>query len=286
MHGPPLVFIYPTPVELSVGLAQHVVQLSAESIAKHGIFTIAVSGGTLPHHLSRHLKTMIKEVEWSKWHVFFVDERVTVVEKDPNSVYSLLSNALLKDVPIPSENIHALNGEYSDDADLAAEDYIDQMVSVFSRMGKEAKFPVFDLILLGIGEDGHTASLFPNHPLLNENQRWCAAITDSPKPPSERITLTMSVLNHAHNVTFVVTESNKAELLRQVLKEENFHDDILLSRKLSDPVVEDQFARETEGKVEGLIPCLRVRPVHGQVRWFLDSEAGAQVQYPLTEHKV
>lgn len=162
---------------------------------------------------------------------------------------------------------------------------MDQLIAVFSRTGKEAKFPVFDLILLGIGEDGHTASLFPGHALLNEHHRWCSAITDSPKPPLERITLTLPVLNHAHNVAFVVTEGNKAGLLARVLSEDNFKDEMMLAERPNDPVKEDHLARESERKAEGLMPCLRVRPVHGQVCWFLDRDAGKEVRYPLIEYK-
>jgi len=121
-----------------------------------------------------------------------------------------------------------------------------------------ARFPIFDLILLGVGPDGHTASLFPGHELLSEEDRWVAYIEDSPKPPPRRITFTYPVINHAARVAFVASGAGKASTLQTVL---------------DNPEV-------------GL-PASRVRPVSpGQVYWFVDEAAVSTVQYPRTPFKL
>lgn len=140
--------------------------------------------------------------------------------------------------------------------DELADAYEKQLVGAFAQMNA-ARFPVFDLILLGMGPDGHTCSLFPGHELLSESDRWVAWLDDSPKPPSKRITFTYPVVNHAYRVAFVVSGEGKQDILHQVL----------------------------DTPEDGL-PCSRVRPAApGLVFFFSDDKAAKKVNYPATEFK-
>lgn len=164
-----------------------------------------------------------------------------------DSNYNLCKQELFDKVPIPEDNIYAIDEDLIENAEEAAEDYKDKLIEVFAALNS-AKFPVFDLLLLGMGPDGHTCSLFPGHVLLDEKIDWVSPIEDSPKPPPRRITLTLPVLNHAHNVAFVTTGEGKQDILHKIidLKEQEY-------------------------------PSARVRPEHGQLFWFMDDAASAKV---------
>ena len=160
-------------------------------------------------------------------------------------------------VPIPQENIHTIDTSLLNDLDELSDAYEQELIREFA-MKDSARFPIFDLILLGMGPDGHTASLFPQHPLLLEEDRWVAWIDDSPKPPPKRITLTYPVINHALRVAFVAAGDGKVDVLHTVLD-----------------------------KPEEGLPSSRVRPAApGQVYWFVDDAASAKVQYPKTDFKL
>jgi len=140
--------------------------------------------------------------------------------------------------------------------DELAEEYESQLIRSFASKDS-ARFPVFDVIMLGMGPDGHTASLFPGHALLGETAGWVAPIEDSPKPPPRRITLTLPVINHAARVVFVATGAAKQDVLKTVLDEP-----------------------------ETGLPSSRVRPAWpGTVHWFVDDAAAAKVTYPKTPFK-
>jgi len=235
-------------------LAAFVLKAQNDSIEKKGKFSIAISGGSLPKQLSGLVGK--PEAKWNKWHVFFADERVVPLDHE-DSNYKLVSTEFLSKVPIPKENVHAIKPELLDDLEELTDEYESQLIQSFASKDS-ARFPVFDLILLGMGPDGHTASLFPRHALLSETSRWVAYVEDSPKAPPKRITLTLPVINHATRVAFVATGEGKQDRLATIL----------------------------DHPEEGL-PCSRVRPAHpGTVHWFVDDAASAKVAYEKTPFKL
>jgi 6-phosphogluconolactonase len=193
--------------------------------------------------------------------VFYADERVVPLDHE-DSNHKLCTTELFSKVPIPQENIHVIDPSLDAGGDVegleeVADDYEKALIREFAK-GDSARFPVFDLILLGTGPDGHTASLFPGHALLSEDDRWVAPIADAPKPPPRRVTLTFPVLNHAARVAFVAAGASKADTLAAVLD------------------------RPEEG-----LPASRVRPKEpGQLYWFVDDAAVSKVQYPRTPFKL
>ncbi|KAJ3062917.1 6-phosphogluconolactonase [Podochytrium sp. JEL0797] len=214
----PVVRTFPTSNDISSALAADVAALSKAQIAATGRFVVAVSGGSLPTILAKDL-VATPGVEWSKWHVFLADERC-VPNSHPDSNMLLLRKELLSKVSIPINHVYPINdsllttdnGDCSDAETAAiARDYIAQLDTVFKEE------IVFDLVLLGMGPDGHTCSLFPGHHLLNVTSTPVAYLTDSPKPPPARITLTYPVLNTARNVFFVSTGEGKAQVLHEIL---------------------------------------------------------------------
>lgn len=187
--------------------------------------------------------------------VFYADERVVPLDH-PDSNHHACTNLLFSKVPIPKANVHTLDVQYLDDLEELSDAYEKELIHEFAQKDA-ARFPVFDLILLGMGPDGHTASLFPGHPLLNEDDRWVAYIEDSPKPPPKRLTLTFPVINHAARVAFVAAGREKEDVLSSIL----------------------------DHPEEGL-PSSRVRPAHGHLYWFVDDAAASKVKYPKTEFKL
>ncbi len=239
--------IHPTPQQAGNAAAKLVAQLSAQAVSERGQFTLAISGGSLPKLISPALaaEPLKSHIDWSKWHLFFADERCVPLDH-PDSNYRLAREHLFEHVSIPAQQIYPIDAALSPAA--AATAYEDTLRQIFPV--EAGQFPQFDVILLGMGPDGHTASLFPNHPLLNEQDRWVAAIFNSPKPPPERITLTLPVLNNARQVAFIVAGAGKAELLPQVL-----------------------------GQIDSTtpLPAQLVQPAHprGQLHWFVDESAAA-----------
>ncbi|KAF8937298.1 suppressor of los1-1 [Haplosporangium gracile] len=248
--GPTQIYTFPDVAALSQGLDTYVAKLSDEAIKRHDKFAVAISGGSLPKQLAAVLKHNTS-IDFSKWIVYFADERCVPLDHE-DSNYLLSKTELFDHVNIPPENIHTIDPDLVNDPEEAAEDYISQLAKTFATKDS-VRFPVFDLILLGVGPDGHTCSLFPEHPLLEETTNWCAYITDSPKPPSKRITLTFPVLNHAHHVAFVAAGAGKQDMLHLLL----------------------------DGP--GHLPAQMVKPVTGTLSWFVDDAAAAKIT--STTHK-
>ncbi|CDO72417.1 hypothetical protein BN946_scf184977.g116 [Trametes cinnabarina] len=250
----PVLCTFPNDQELQAALAHFIVKAQKESIEKKGRFTVAISGGSLPKQLAGLIDN--PAVKWDKWQVFYADERVVPLDHE-DSNHHLNTRELFSKVPIPRQNIHTIDPSLADDLEELADAYEKELIREFA-MKDSARFPIFDLVLLGIGPDGHTCSLFPGHALLSEEDRWVAYIEDSPKPPPRRVTLTLPVLNHAARIAFVVTGESKADVLHTILDEP-----------------------------EKGLPASRVRPVYpGHIYWFTDEAAAAKVQYPRTPFKL
>ncbi|SPQ00387.1 6-phosphogluconolactonase [Candidatus Sulfobium mesophilum] len=216
--------------------------ISSEAIGSRGFFSVALSGGKTPVKIYRRLAGEVgKGLLRRKTHIFFVDERfVPATDKDSN--YRMIRETLLDGAGVPMRNIHSLNTNLPDPAS-AAERYERDIASFFKLSGHN--IPEFDLIMLGIGVDGHTASLFPGSPALEEKKRLASAVIFSGKKHS-RITLTLPVLNKAKHVIFLVTGKRKAEVLRAVIQE-------------SDPS----------------LPASLVAPDNGNLLYLADSNAGS-----------
>ncbi|EAU92927.1 6-phosphogluconolactonase, partial [Coprinopsis cinerea okayama7 len=235
-------------------LAAFVAKAQKEAIDKKGKFTIALSGGSLP----KMLRGLIGNpgIKWSNWHVYYVDERVVPLDH-ADSNHRACTEVLFSKVDIPKEQIHALDPSLLDDIEALSDAYETELIREFAQKDA-ARFPVFDLILLGMGPDGHTASLFPGHSLLSESDRWVAYLEDSPKPPPKRITLTFPVINHAARVAFVAAGGEKADMLAQILD-----------------------------NPETGLPAARVRPAFpGTLHWFCDDAATSKLAYPKTPFRL
>ena len=238
--------IFPSILELAEAAATSVSRLSTQAVAARGRFTLALSGGSLPKILCPPLVAEPRraQIDWSAWHVFWADERCVPLT-DPESNYRLAREVLFDHVDIPPAQIYALDDSLDPAAAAAA--YQSGLAQLFQP--GPGRLPRFDLILLGLGDDGHTASLFPRHPLLNETERWVAPIFDSPKPPPERITLTLPVINNARRVIFIAGGAGKADILSQLF---------------DSTLPPDTF------------PAQMVQPAGGQPTWFVDEAAAPQ----------
>lgn len=203
---------------LSLKAAEIFIDLSKRCIASKGQFFVAVSGGSTPIRLYTLLGVDVysRQIDWRYLHFFWVDERfVPPSHKDSN--YRLLHNYLLNKISIPQENVHPVKTDMSS-PQVSAKNYEEEIKNSF-RLA-EGSLPAFDLILLGIGEDGHTASLFPGNEVLRETKHLAVPVIDS-KHVHQRITLTLPLINSAETVIFLVSGKNKADVVKKVLVEKD-----------------------------------------------------------------
>ena len=200
--------------------AKRFTALAAKAWDEHRSFTVALAGGSTPKALYLVLASdpYRTQVDWSKIEFFFGDER-GVPPDHPDSNYRLANESLFRPAGVVSGRIHRMKGEM-ENFSAAAELYARELQVLASD-----DFPRFDLVLLGLGTDGHTASLFPHSQALRERTRWVLPILDAPKPPRRRLTLTMPVLNAARQVIFLVSGEKKAKAVREVLQGTALPDD-------------------------------------------------------------
>ena len=205
-----------TPQELFEAAADEVVHAAQEAVEQRGRFTIALPGGSTPKSLFNLLATNARTVlPWDRTFFFWGDER-HVPPTDPDSNYRMAEETMLSKIPVVAGNVFRIPAE-NPDAAAAAEAY-EQTVRKFFQL-EPGQVPVFDLILLGMGPDGHTASLFPSSPGLQEKTRLVIANWVD-KLKTSRLTLTLPVLNAARCVTFLVSGTDKAAMLKTVLEED------------------------------------------------------------------
>ncbi|KAI7147850.1 6-phosphogluconolactonase, partial [Hortaea werneckii] len=196
-----------------------------EAFKRHDVFRIAVSGGSLPKTMAKALLAPSNgspedKVDFSKWEVFYADERcVPLTHEDSN--HKLVKEEWLDKIPqdMPQPKVFPIDEGTLKDAQETADEYEKKLVSVFASRDS-VKVPLFDMLLLGCGPDGHTCSLFPDHPLLRETEAWVLAINDSPKPPPKRITLSLPVVQAAAKIGFVATGGGKKDVLKQIFETE------------------------------------------------------------------
>lgn len=233
--------IYPDTESLVTGTTDLVASLAVRSIAERGRFTIALAGGNTPRPVYERLASAsyAGRIDWSRVQVFFGDERC-VPPEDPRSNYQMARTALCDHVPIPSGNIHRMQGEEA--PEQAALAYESELRA--SLLGDR-----FDLVLLGMGDNGHTASIFPGLAAVTEANRWVLAQYVEVMG-MWRVTLTPPVINAARHVVFLAAGAGKAEMLQRVLQGPY------------DPVV---------------LPSQIIRPTQGELHWQVDQAAAARL---------
>jgi 6-phosphogluconolactonase len=244
MPAEPDVRIFNSPQELFCGSAEKFCELGNRAITAHGRFTVALSGGSTPRGLHQELATnFASKLAWDKVFFFWGDDR-HVPPDSPDSNYRMANETLLSKLSIAPDHIFRIPGELPD-ANAAALQYEETLRKFFKS--EPGAFPHFDFILLGMGPDGHTASLFPGTAGLEETKRWVIANWVE-KLKTFRLTFTYPLLNHAASVMFLVSGDEKAEMVRKALK---------------DPAAD--------------LPCQKVRPIDGERMWYLDKGAAVKV---------
>lgn len=225
MGKQPNLFAFPAVDALTPALRSYVILCQNAGITRHGVFKVGVSGGSLPKTLAAALLAAPTSdddrIRFDKWEIFFADERAVPLEHE-DSNYGLLKKELLDKIPAEfgQPTVHPIDVQYLDDTQELADQYEQLLVRSFASRDS-VKLPIFDLLLLGTGPDGHTCSLFPGHPLLRETTAWVAPIEDSPKPPPRRVTLTLPVVTHAVKVAFVATGGGKKEIMKEIFEQGN-----------------------------------------------------------------
>lgn len=240
--------------EISRAAADLLLRCAEKAIAARGQFTLALSGGSTPKKLFETLSSepWVSKFPWRSSHLFWGDERFVPLD-DPESNYGMTRAALLEKVPLPEGQVHPL-ALGSATVEEAARLYENELASVFNitandiNSASKGNFPRFDMVLLGVGGDGHTASLFPGSEALNEAKRWALAV-EAPEiyPTRERVSLTLPLLNSGRCIVFLAAGSGKKPVLDKIF---------------NDPA-----------QAEKIYPAARIKPRDGELFWLIDAEA-------------
>jgi len=234
------IIITESPAELAHKGAGLFRKIAVKSVSKRGHFAVAVSGGSTPRAMHSLLarQPFLSEVPWDKTHIFWVDDRCVPYD-NPASNFGAAKSDLLNKVPIPKDHVHPVP------VDIAplkgAVKYQNELLDYFNP--PKGDIPVFDLIVLGIGTDGHTASLFPGYKELEEEQKLIVSV-EGGKPFVHRLTMTLPIINGAREIVFLVSGRGKADISREI-----FH------------------------KEDKRLPAQLIKPVHGNVTLLIDRDA-------------
>lgn len=244
----PSVEQYPDPDRLSRAAAQRFVRIARRAMTDRGRFTVVLSGGSTPRRLYFLLAAppFRNEIDWSRVEFFWGDERTVPIDH-ADSNFRLAYKAMIEKLPCAQTQIHRYRVEIPD-RPAAARDYQGEIARCF-QLPADGEPPAFDLVLLGLGSDGHTASLFPHTEATGEKRRWVVC-NPVPQLKTERFTLTAPILNRARNILFLVTGADKAAAVHAVIK---------------GPTDTERF------------PAQLIRPVTGQLTWLIDEPAASRL---------
>ena len=233
--------VYKNAEETTIALADWIVALIKKTLEAKDRFTIALSGGETPKKLYQTLASHAyrEKINWSRLHIFWGDERFVPFTDDSNNAKMAFDNLLSK-INIPSEQIHTMW------TDVTPQESATQYENILHKYF-DKKQTTFDLVLLGMGDDGHTLSLFPGNEVLNDTTSWVSAVGSKEK--GERITLMPSVVNRSSAIAFLITGESKAKILQQVLESQ-----------------------------ENNYPAQLIQPSNGELYWFVDEAAAANLE--------
>ncbi len=235
--------IYSNQKEVVKALAKAIFKLNKSSVQNR--FNILLSGGNTPTELFKRLsKKYAETIEWERIHLWWGDERCVSPENE-NSNFKQANDFLISQVSIPEANIHRIKGENDPE-----EEAVRYAVEIEKNLNFRGENPVFDLVILGLGEDGHTASIFPDELELFEDERICAVATH-PLSGQKRITITGKVLNNANRVFFLVTGSKKSQRVSEIMND-------------------DDAAK--------LLPAYYISPTNGELIWYIDEAAAQKIK--------
>ncbi len=231
---------YKSPLDVAYKIAEKIYSLASQKKSENEETFIAVSGGSTPKSLFNTLADEYSEkINWENIHFFWVDERC-VPPEDQDSNYGMTKKFLFDKIEIPQENIHRIRGE-----NIPEKEVVRYTAEIDEFLKFENTLPRFDLIILGIGTDGHTASIFPNQIGLIDSENVCS-VTVHPVTEQKRITLTGKVLNNAAHIIFMVTGEDKSKIVAEILKKKSGYEKY---------------------------PSAHINPLDGVNEWYLDSEA-------------
>jgi 6-phosphogluconolactonase len=243
------IVICPDADQLAAGAADRIIQLAAQAIAARGRFTLALSGGSTPEKMYALLAQPERatRIDWSKTFLFFGDDRF-VPHDDPRSNCHMATRSLLTKAPIAGDHVFSIPvlASAADSATAYA-----RTLAEFFKLPQDGPPPVLDVILLGLGDDGHTASLFPGKPALLESKAWVTSSSPGVLPPPvDRVTFTFGVLNAAREVLFLVAGAGKTDVVHKVLE---------------------------AGATVDQAPSVGVQPSQGKLVWMLDEAAARRL---------